>query len=220
VPAGNIALAGIDLDRLRAAPLYPKLPPAALSLAESYRSAQRLLAAWNGTDVLIVIRGTAPGAMTVVPNLAVSGSDTSIRAALAQYRSGKSGVPALVDAAKSVASSQIWAVAQGGIALPVEGNARNLNRLFRNLDYAAMSMDLDSSVDVRATGVGRTEQGTREFEQSLRAILSLASAAEARNPQIANLLSAVQIQRSGMKATASLRAGPEAVGELLEIFAK
>lgn len=218
VPAGTIALAGIDLDRIRAASLYPKLPAAVQTFAESYRAAHRLLVSWSGTDLLIVVRGTAEGATPVAKDLAIVGSPDSIRAAVAQYQSGKSGAPALVDAAKGVASSQMWAVAQGGITLPVEGNARNLNRLFHNLECAALAMDLDSGVDVRLIAVGRTEQGARDFEESLRAVLSLASAAESRNPQIASLLGAVQIQRTGVKATARLQAGSDAIDPLMKLF--
>jgi hypothetical protein len=146
----------------------------------------------------------------------VTGSPDLVRAAQAQCRTGKPGAPALVDyAGKTVASSQVWAIAQGGITLPVTGNTRNLNRLFRNLDYAALSLDLNSALDVRLTAQGRTEQASREFEENLRAILSLASAAESRNPQIASLLASVQIQRASLTTTAKLTAPSGTVQTLL-----
>jgi len=220
VPAGTVALAGMDLDRLRAAPLYARLPAAALALVESYRSAHRLLAAWSGTNLLIVVRGTAAGAAPVAKDIEVIGPEDAIRAARAQYQSGRSGAPELVDAAKTVASSQIWAVAAGGITLPLDGNARNLNRLFHGLEFAALAINLDSGVDLRVIAVGRTGQGARDFEESLRALLSLASAAESRSAEIQKLLGSVQVARSGVKATATLQAGPDAIDPLLKLFGR
>jgi hypothetical protein len=219
IPSGTLAIAGIDLDRLHAAPLYPKLPAAVLAFADTYRAAHRLLIAWNGDDLLIVARGSAPGATTVAPDLAVAGSAASVRAALAQYHTGKSGSPVLADAAaRTVASSQLWAVAQGGVTLPVTGNARNLNRLFRNLNYAALSADLTDSLELHITARARTDEAAREFDENLRAILSLASAAETRNPQIASLLASIQIQRAALKTDATLTVPPPTAESFLKLL--
>jgi len=141
----------------------------------------------------------------VAPDLTVSGSAEMIRAAAAQYRTGKTGSPGLVDyAAKTVGHSPVWVAARGGVALPVSGNARNLNRLFRNLEYVALTVDLTSALDVHIHAAGRSEQAAREFEENLRGFLSLASAAESRRPDIAKLLDSVQIRRQGASAEASL----------------
>jgi hypothetical protein len=225
IPAGTVVLGAIDLDRLRAAPLYPKLPPAALALAESYRAAQQLMAAWNGTDLLIVAQGafreTPPGATRAAPNLALSGSPAAVRAALAQRRTGQTGVPGLLAyAAKTAGGSQVWVVVQGGVALPFTGNASNLNRLFRNLEYASLAVDLGSAVNLHVTALGRTEPAAREFEENLRGFLSLASAAESRRPEIAALLDSVRIRRDGVTATAWLNAPPDAVEKLVEAFTR
>jgi hypothetical protein len=218
VPAGTVAIAGIDLDRVRASPLYTKLPAAVAALAQNYSAAHRLLAAWNGTDLLIVVRGTASGVTAVTPDLGVAGPAGLVQAAIAQYRAGVSGTPALVDASKTVSAGAMWAVAQGGVTLPVEGNARNFNRLFRNLEYAALSVDLGSSVDARLIATGRTEQAAREFEESVRAALSLAMAAESRNAGVAALLASIQVERSGARATAKLHADGAAVDQLGRLF--
>jgi hypothetical protein len=205
VPEGTTVLGSLDLDHLRASPLYRQLPPAAVALAQGYQGAQRLLAAWNGSDVIMIIRGTSSGATTVAPNLAVSGSDQMIRAAVSQYRTGKTGSPGLVDYAARVAGrSPIWIAARGGVTLPLAGNARNLNRLFRDLEYASLTIDLTSALELRINASGRTEQAAREFEENLRGFLSLASAAENRRPDIAKLLDSVQIRRQGASASASL----------------
>ena len=221
VPAGTLLLAGVDLDSLRAAPLFHKLPPAALTLAESYRTAQRLLVAWNGADVLIVIRGSAPGSTPVARNLALMGSPESLQGAVTQCRSGETGSPGLVDyAAKTAGPSPVWIAAKGGVTLPLTGNARNLNRLFRKLEYMTLTVDLTTILDVRIAVLGQSEQAARDFEENLRGFLSLASAAENRRPDITRLLDSVQIRRSGVTASASLRIPADAIDALIAPFAR
>lgn len=215
IPPGTVALASIDLDRVRTAPVYPRLPQVVRALADSYRAGQRMLIAWNGTDVLLIVRGAAPGSTAIGPNLVASGSPELIRAASLQYRTGKPGAPGLVDyGARAAGQSPIWVVMQGGVSLPLSGNIRNLNRLFRNLEYTALAADLNSSIQVRITALGRDEQAARDFEESLRGILSLTSAAETRRPQIAALLGSVQIRRNGTTATASVQVPPELLDTL------
>src|ERR1035437_837356 len=43
VPAATVALAGVDLDRLRTSPLYAKLPPAAQAFLEPFGHAHHVL---------------------------------------------------------------------------------------------------------------------------------------------------------------------------------
>ena len=45
IPADSLLLAGLNLDEVRASPLYPKLPAAARALAEPLRDAGYLLLA-------------------------------------------------------------------------------------------------------------------------------------------------------------------------------
>jgi hypothetical protein len=225
IPAGTVVAGAIDLDRLRAARLYSKLPAAARALAESYRAARHLLAAWNGTDLLIAAQGTfrepPPGAILAAPNLALSGSPAAVRAAMAQYRTGRTGAPGLLAyAAKTAGGSPLWVAVEGGVTLPFRGNARNLNRLFRNLEYASLAVDLGSTVNLRVTALGRTESAAREFEENLRAFLSLASAAESRRPAVAKLLDSVETRRDGATAAASLSVPPDALEGLAEPFTR
>lgn len=219
IPPGTVAVASLDLDRLRSAPVYPQLPPAVRTLADTYRAAQHILIAWNGADVLIIARGTAPGAAAIGPNLVAAGSPESTRAAAAQFRTGESGVPDLVDYGIAAAGkSPVWAAVQGGINLPLSGNSRNLNRLLRGLKSAVLAVDLAAPIDVRITALGRDEQGARDFEESVRGILSLTSAAEARRPQIAALLGSVDVRRNGATTTASLRVPPGMLDALAAVF--
>ena len=190
IPADTLLLAGLDLDELRASPLYPKLPPAVRALTEPLRDAGYLLLASNGKDLLSIARGrfreAPPGATLLAPGLVIAGPPGSVRAAIAQHKTGRDGAPDLLTRAASFADGkQIWVVARGGVPLPVAGNAANLNRLLRDTEYAAIAARIDSRIEIEATSVGRTAEAGREFEENLRAILSLTAAANARQPDLA-----------------------------------
>ena len=220
IPADTLLLAGLNLDEVRASPLYPKLPPAARALAEPLRDAGYLLLASNGKDIAAIARGrfreAPPGATLAAHGLAVSGSPDSIRAAIAQHKTGRIGAPYLLARAASVADGkQIWMVARGGIPLPVAGNAANLNRLLRDTEYAAIALRIGSGIEIEATAAGRTAEAGREFEESLRAILSLAAAANARRPDLVALIHSVLIRREDRTVRVALSAGPDAVDSLL-----
>ena len=220
IPADTLILGGVNLDELRVSPLYPKLPPAARALAEPLGDARYLLAASNGKDIVAIARGRfreAPaGATLVAPGLAVTGSPGSVQAAIAQHKTGRNGAPDLLARAASLADGrQIWMVARGGVPLPVAGNAENLNRLLRNTEYAGIAVRLGSGIEIEATAVGRTAEAGREFEENLRAILSLTAAASARQPELVALIRSIQIRREDRTVRASLSGGPDAADRLL-----
>jgi hypothetical protein len=222
IPADTLILAGLNLDELRASPLYPKLPPAARALAEPLGDARYLLVASNGKDIAAIARGRfreAPaGATLVAPGLAVTGSPGSVRAAIAQRKTGRNGAPDLLARAASLAEGrQIWMVARDGVPLPVTGNATNLNRLLGNTESAGIAVRLSSGIEIEATAVGRTAEAGREFEETLRAILSLTAAASARQPDLVALIRSIRIRREDRTVRASFSGGPEAADRLLRL---
>jgi hypothetical protein len=196
IPADTWLLAGLDLASLRAAPLYPQLPPAARALAEQFRDAAYLLLASNGKDIAVI-----------TPSLAAAGRKT-----------GRGGAPDLLLRAASLADGkQIWVVARGGVPLPVAGNAANLNRLLRNTEYAAITARIGSRIEIEATAAGRTAEAAREFEESLRAILSLTAAGNARQPDLVALIRSIRIGREDRTVRANLSAGPDAAAGVLRL---
>jgi hypothetical protein len=223
IPADTLLLAGLDLDALRASPLYPKLPPAVRALAEPLRDAGYLLLASNGKDLLSIARGrfreAPPGATLVAPGLVAAGPSDSVRAAIAQHKTGRAGAPDLLIRAASLADGkQIWMVARGGVPLPVAGNAANLNRLLRDTEYTTIAARIDSRIEIEATSVGRTAEAGREFEESLRAILSLTAAANARQPDLVALIHSIRISRDDRTVRVTLSAGPDAAASLLRLI--
>ena len=225
IPADTLLLAGLNLDELRASPLYPKVPPAVRALAEPLRDARYLLLASHGKDLLSIASGrfreAPPGATLVAPGLAVTGSPDSVRAAVAQRKTGRDGAPDLLARAASLADGkQIWMVARGGVALPVSGNAANLNRLLRDTEYAAIAARIDSRIEIEATAVGRTAEAGREFEENLRAILSLTAAANAHQPDLVALIHSIRISREDRTVRLAVSCGPDAAASLLGLIAR
>lgn len=219
IPSDTLAVAGIDLDRARAWPLYAKLPPGAAALFQPLGSASSLLVAYNGKEALVLARGAfreAPAGMALLANgLAAAGSPDAVRAAAAQRRAGESGAPwLLARAAEFAASSPIWAVARGGVTLPLPGDAANLNPLLQLVDYAAAGIRLDSELRLEAVAVGRDEPSARRFEENLRAMFTLA-AAGARNGPLAGPLRAAQVRREGLTVRIALSVPPERLEDLL-----
>src|ERR1700722_1839019 len=58
IPADTLVLAGVNLDRLRAEPLYSKVPAAAVAMAGAFTDASSALLAFNGKDLLVIARGS------------------------------------------------------------------------------------------------------------------------------------------------------------------
>jgi hypothetical protein len=219
VPPGTLVLAGLDAAALRSSPLSQKLPLVAPFL-ETFHDATDLLIAFDGKEILTVARGAfsaAPANATRVGSgLALSGSDSAIRAALAQHQRGSAARSPLLSAAQSVAAGKaIWIVAQGGVALPLTGNAANLNRLLRDSEFGALSASLGPPIRIEATALGRTPEAARDVEETLRAVLAMMAMAEKRGSDTAGLLSAVAINRDGRTVHAAVAATPDTLGKLL-----
>jgi len=223
VPAGTVGLAGVDLDRLRTSPLYRQLPPAVAALLQTVRDAGYVLVAFNGRNFLVIARGafrdTPAGATLIAPDLAVAGAPDLVREATAQRRTGSTGAPELVAEATPLArGNQVWIVARGDATLPLEGNAANLNRLLHEARYGTIAARVGDGIAVDATAVCGTPEAAGRLEESMRGLLTLAAAANARQPALAALLASVTVRRAGRTVRATLSADPPAAAELLRLF--
>ena len=213
VPASSTLVAGIDLDRLRASPLYGQLPPAARALLDPVKEAHSLMVASDGKELAVIARGPFQqmpvGATAVGRDLAISGTPG--------FLAGRRGAPDLIGYASTVASGNpVWIAAQGGAALPLTGNAANLNRLLRECEHAAMTLRLNGSVELALTAAGRTTDAAREVEETLRATITLAAAGEASRPDVAALLRSIRLTREDRTVRASVSAAPNQVMKLVQ----
>ena len=208
VPAGAVAIAGIDLVHLRTSPLYAKIPAAFVPADASY-----LLLVSDAKDVLIISRGqfdqAPPGSTLIGHNLAISGPDAYVRLAIAQHAKATSGSPGLTGYAEGIAGGkQVWIVVRGGVRFPLTGNAANVNRLLRNTQYASLTARIDFTITLDAGARGLTADAAREFEETLRGFISLAAEAEVRQPDLAALLRSIRIERQDRTVRATLSGPP------------
>jgi hypothetical protein len=210
VPEAAVALGGIDLDRLRASPLYAKLPPAALAFLAPFAHAHRVLIASNGVEILIVARGVVPGATQIAPDVALSGAPGLIAAANAAHPPA-----AILAPAESVAAaSPVWIAVRGGVALPFEGNLANVNNLVRGVEYVTLALDPGDPADLRLVARCPTPEAALHFEQSVRALVSLVIATNARQSALTGLLAAIRIVRDERVVHVSLSAPLDALVRL------
>jgi hypothetical protein len=167
VPADTAILGGVDCARLRASPVYRKLPAAVTALLEPLRPAAYLLIASNGKDYLAIGRGpfgqAPPGATLLAPDLAAAGSADAVRAAAAQHRSGVTSAALVARAERLASGHEIWILALGNATLPVSGNAQNLNRLLNSTDYATLAVHVTDGIEAEATGVCGTAEAARRL---------------------------------------------------------
>lgn len=224
LPSDTLVVAGVNLDMVRASAVYGRLGPAAAAFLEPLREADSALFAYNGKDVLAVARGAfraaPPGAVLLAKGLAISGSPEAVRAAAAQRKTGVTGVPWLLDrGAEAERFGQIWAVARGEGALSLPGNAANLSRLLNFTEYATFAVKLTGSVEFQAAGVARDDANAQRLEESLRAFVSLALLAAARDAALAAPLLALKLSRQGVAVHVTLSASPEQAAALFGLSA-
>jgi hypothetical protein len=211
VPTATVALAGVDLDRLRASPLYAKLPPAAQAFLEPFRNSHHVLIASTGVELLTIARGVVPGATQLAPDLALSGAGNLIAAAIGAHP--PAGILATVESV--AAGSPIWIAVRGGIALPLEGNLANVNNLLRGTDYVTLAGQPGDPTELELMARCPTPDAALRFEQSFRAMASLAAATNARQPAIAGVLQSIRIRREERVVHVSLSAPVDALAKLL-----
>jgi hypothetical protein len=214
VPSDATALAAIDLAALRASQLYSKLPPALIALAEPLRDASKMMLAWDGRDLLLLAYGnfTHPpsGYTMIAPGIAASGAPNRIQAARQQLRAGSGGASPFPEAAGT-----IWAAVRGDGRIPLAGNLANANNLLREASTTTLSAQLRDAVDLTLTAQCPSPENARRFEESLRAIVTLAAAASARQPEIAKALREIRVERQDRTVHASGTATPEALARLV-----
>jgi hypothetical protein len=211
-------VAGIYLDRIRGKELYNRLPPAWSLVLDPFRSANLVLLAYNGSDILVIASGrfpsTPPGTVPLTPELALAGSPAAIRAGTRQHATGRPGVPDLLNQAGPIINRDVWAVSRGGTPLPLPGNAANLNRLLALTAYTTASATLDSAIRLEAGGHCASPKSAQRLEEQLRALITLAKSASKRT-DLAPVLASADLRRDGSLVHLALLASPQAVQQLL-----
>ncbi|MBV8906071.1 MAG: hypothetical protein JOZ22_20730 [Acidobacteriia bacterium] len=194
------------------------LPAAWLSALEPFRNASLVWAAYNGKDLLLLAAGNfakAPsGTILLTPHLALAGSETATRAAASQHATRRIAAQQLLSEAAPVMHNPSWAVARGGTPLPVAGNLANLNRILRFTEYATAGLSGESALSIYFTGYCASPEPARHLEESLRAIVTLASTAT-HSADRKSLLQSIRIDREDSTVRVQLPLSQPALEQLL-----
>ena len=173
--------------------------------------AHHVLIASTGAELLTIARGVVPGATQLAPDLALYGAPNLIAAATAAHAPASILAPA-----ESVAAAHpIWIAVRGGIALPLEGNWSNVNNLLRDTEYVTLALRAGDPAELELSAQCPTPNAALRFEQSFRAIVSLAAATSARQPSTAGVLQSIRIRREDRAVHVSLSAPLDALARLL-----
>jgi len=188
VPPATIALAFADLDQLRVA--FPKLP----ANLEPFRDAHAILVASTGAELLTITRRR---------EIALLGAPALIDAANAPHP------PAPILAiAEPAAHHPIWVAIRGGTPLPLTGNLANANNLITLAESLTLTADVHDAVSLELTALYHTPAAALQFEQRLRALLSLTAAASHMPP--------AEVRRDDRTVTARMSAPLASIQLLLQ----
>lgn len=205
VPQNAVAIAGANLDALRETALSQAIP-----LIAGYPDSRSLVAAYTGAELLIA---TSRGPGTQV---SLTGPADAVEAARDRHEDS----PLLAPAESMAAGGDVWAIVRGDVMLPLSGNAANLNRLMRGMEFAGVAVRTHPDIEFVLSARGRSAESARQFENTLRATLTVTAAAEARQADLAAALRSVQIQREGSEVRASLHASADTARRVIEVLAK
>src|SRR5262249_3945169 len=112
-------------------------------------------------------------------SFAVAGTQTAVRTAIDQFRSGASSpvVASLLARAQALSpQAQIWAVSDSPEAFAglASGNAAgNFTKVFGQIDRLSFTADLSKGLNAVAMGECRTEQDAKSLADALRGIVGL-----------------------------------------------
>jgi len=211
-PADSTAIVVLELEPLRAAPVYSKLPPAVRSLTDPLQHVKHLALCWNGKDLLMLAGGFSQlptGYTEIGKGIAAAGSGERIAAA----RKALSGGTPVVQQPQGVA--EIRATVFGDGKLPLTGNLANAGNLLRIAATSTVTVHVENEVELEIAAQCVSSGKALQLEQSLRAMVTLASAGT-KDPAISTLLQEVRVQRENIlvrvRTVGSVEAFAKALG--------
>jgi hypothetical protein len=225
IPPDTVALAGVNMDRLRATHLYRKLAEQnrlPRSGEFSSRDLHDLLLASDGRNVLTMVHGALAAKpagdlnATEYKGFTLYGNGAAVRAAIDQSKSGGRGAPrdlmARVEALP--ADTQVWAVVAGWRGMGPDqlremGNLGNLDRVLRSVEGASLTVDLRTGVHAAFVGDSRNEADAKNLADSLRGLAALARMGAPRSvpgdqPDLLRALDGIQVKQEGRTVQVNL----------------
>jgi hypothetical protein len=205
-PADSTAVAVIELEPLRAASVYKKLPAAARSLTEPLKEVKHLALCWNGKDLLMLAAGfkQVPAGYTEIGRgIAATGSTERIAAA---RKALNGGTPVIQ---QPQGPAEIRATLFGDGKLPLTANLANAGNLLRMATTSTVTVHVENEVELEVAAQCASSGKALQLEQSLRAMVTLAIAGS-KDPSISALLQEVRIERENILVRVHTVASAEA----------
>jgi hypothetical protein len=214
-------IAGADLNALRAAPIFAKLPPSAHAFIEQLQGVSKALASYGGSELLVAARGnfqTAPaGATMIAPGVAIFGATEQVAAARKRYQASEGGPAELLARAEPIAAgAQVWIAARGSATFPLSGNFASAIGILRKATFYTVAARIGESVSVDLRATAPDENAARAIEETLRADFTLAAAGESKHPDIVAALRSAKVDRDGVNVHVTLIANAALIESLAE----
>jgi len=191
VPADTVALTGVRLDALRAAPLYekwvaPRVAEYGKENGADLSTASELLAVSNGKDVAVFAKGKSSV-------FRLNSKEPLPRT--------KGAIPkALEDKIRTIPpQNQIWAAGIGSgtllsDALPQSGNLANLRTVITGLESYTVGIDMSSSLKLQANCVYASEADAKRVHDGVRGLVALGKMSVPKDsPELLRFFDGIQI---------------------------
>jgi len=160
------------------------------------------------------------------PSVAVAGP-TPVLKHFIDHRTETNGIPAALHDQMSAVrpSSQVWAVALGGERLlaliPKSGNMANLNRMLGDVQWATLSLDMHTGVDLLAQAQYSNEKSAKQTGDALRALLGFARLNTPNNePDLLKAYDGIQVNQLGMVLKFTAQLSPEMIDKLSAVVSR
>ena len=216
------------------------------------RDVNEMLLATNGKDTVTIARGNfqpkeigakklpykgytlnvrSGGAYALIDSsTVVAGTESSVRAAIDQYKAGgrNSTVAALLARGRALApQNQIWAVSDtpealgsfGQSAPGNPGNAANLGKMLGQLEQLSFAADLSKGLNVVANGDCKAEQDAKAIGDLLRGVVSLGKLSVPQGQsELMKLYDSIQVDQQQKAVKVVVNVPPELIDRLLQLM--
>jgi len=199
VPVSAVALAGVDLDRLRASPVYPKLPPAVHAFLAPFADSHQALIASDGRALLVIARGDVPGGTRMSGGISLFGAPDLITAA----QSAHAPAAVLAPAARVASGQTLWIAIRGGVRLPLAGDVENLNNLLRGVEWLTVTLEPSDPATIEVKAECPSPGAAIHWEQTVRALVSM-TAATTGDAQVAVAFKGMRLDRTERSVRAAV----------------
>ncbi len=155
---------------------------------------------------------------------ALAGSTGSIQQIIDNLDSGANGIPpVLLPLVKELpAGSQFWAVFNGVLVdMPFrEGtNLGNINNMIRSVDHGWVSADLTRGLDLRASGMCKSEESARQIHDALRGIIGLGRLnTPDSHPELLKAFDGIKVDQQGRALKVVADVAQDTVDSVLDVF--